>query len=153
MSTERKSSPLSIEGIQDMWNTDSKMNQDELDSESLRIPQLHAKYYELYNTILLMRKRDEQVYSSMLLDRRKYYTGKATADIYAEEPFPYKVRDKDDLKLYLDSDTKLSKTKLKIEYYDTMLEYLEDILKMIHNRGYQVKNSIDFLKFQSGMGF
>ena len=121
MSMERKSNPCSVEAIQAMWNKDSVMNQDELDNESLRIPQLHCKYYDLYNTILLMRKRDEQQYASILLERRKYYTGKATADIYAEEPFPYKVRDKDDLKLYLDSDEKLTKTNLKIEYYDAML--------------------------------
>ena len=149
---ERKSSPLSLETIQEMWEKDSKMNQDELDTESLKIPQLHARYYNLYNTILLMRKRDEAVYTSSLLDRRKYYTGKATADIYAAEPFPYKVRDKDDLKLYLDSDEKLSKVKLKIEYYDTMLTYLESILKVIQNRTYQIKNAIEFMRFNAGMG-
>ena len=69
MLMEKKSSnPCSVEAIQDMWSKDSVMNQDELDKESLRIPQLHAKYYDLYNTILLMRKRDEQQYSSILLD-------------------------------------------------------------------------------------
>ena len=135
-----------------MWEKDSKMNQDELDTESLKIPQLHARYYNLYNTILLMRKRDEAVYTISLLDRRKYYTGKATADIYAQEPFPYKVRDKDDLKLYLDSDEKLSKVKLKIEYYDTMLKYLEEILRQISNRTYQIKNAIEWRRFSSGYG-
>ena len=149
---ERKSSPLSLETIQEMWEKDSKMNQDELDTESLKIPQLHARYYNLYNTILLMRKRDEAVYTSSLLDRRKYYTGKATSDIYAQEPFPYKVRDKDDLKLYLDSDEKLSKVKLKIEYYDTMLKYLEEILRQISNRTYQIKNAIEWRRFSSGYG-
>ena len=149
---ERKSSPLSLETIQEMWEKDSKMNQDELDTESLKIPQLHARYYNLYNTILLMRKRDEAVYTSCLLDRRKYYTGKATADIYAQEPFPYKVRDKDDLKLYLDSDEKLSKVKLKIEYYDTMLKYLEEILRQVSNRTYQIKNAIEWRRFSSGYG-
>ena len=128
------------------------MNQDELDTESLKIPQLHARYYNLYNTILLMRKRDEAVYTSSLLDRRKYYTGKAPADIYAQEPFPYKVRDKDDLKLYLDSDEKLSKVKLKIEYYDTMLKYLEEILRQVSNRTYQIKNAIEWRRFSSGYG-
>ena len=112
---ERKSNPCSVEGIQELWKKDSAMNHDELDAESLKIPQLHAKYYDLYNTILLMRKRDEQQYTTILLDRRKYYTGKATADIYEQEPFPYKVRDKDDLKLYLDADEKLSKIRLKVE--------------------------------------
>ena len=99
-----------------------------------------------------MRKRDEAVYTSSLLDRRKYYTGKATADIYAQEPFPYKVRDKDDLKLYLDSDEKLSKVKLKIEYYDTMLKYLEEILRQVSNRPYQIKNAIEWRRFSSGYG-
>ena len=152
MSMERKSNPCSVEAIQAMWNKDSVMNQDELDNESLRIPQLHCKYYDLYNTILLMRKREEQTHCNVLLDRRKYYTGKATASVYEAEPFPYKVRDKDDLKLYLDSDKKLSKTKLKIEYYDTMLKFLEEILRQITNRTYQIKNAIEWRRFSSGYG-
>ena len=152
MSTEKKSSPLSIEGIQSMWSADSKMNQDELDTESLRIPQLHAKYYELYNTILLMRKRDEQVYSSMLLDRRKYYTGKATAQVYAEEPFPYKVREKDAIRRHLDADDKMNKIDMKIKYYDVMLKFLEEIIRAVSNRTYQIKNAIEWNKFQAGFG-
>jgi len=149
---ERKSNPCTVEAIQAMWEKDSQMNQDELDSESLKIPQLHAKYYDLYNTILLMRKRDEQQHSTILLDRRKYYTGKATADMYAEEPFPYKVRDKDDLKLYLDADERLTKIKLKISYYDTMLKYLEEILRQVSNRTYQIKNAIEWRRFSAGYG-
>tara|TARA_R100001463_G_scaffold8091_2_gene25294 strand:+ start:865 stop:1326 length:462 start_codon:yes stop_codon:yes gene_type:complete len=153
MSMERKlANPCTVEAIQAMWEKDSQMNQDELDSESLKIPQLHAKYYDLYNTILLMRKRDEQQHSTILLDRRKYYTGKATADMYAEEPFPYKVRDKDDLKLYLDADERLTKIKLKISYYDTMLKYLEEILRQVSNRTYQIKNAIEWRRFSAGYG-
>ena len=99
-----------------------------------------------------MRKRDEQQHSTILLDRRKYYTGKATADMYAEEPFPYKVRDKDDLKLYLDADERLTKIKLKISYYDTMLKYLEEILRQVSNRTYQIKNAIEWRRFSAGYG-
>jgi len=39
-----------------------------------------------------------------------------------------------------------------VEYYDVMLKYIEDILKQIHNRTYQIKNSIEFMRFQSGLG-
>jgi len=53
---------------------------------------------------------------------------------------------------YLDADTKLSNSSLKIDYYDTMLVYLESILKMIQNRTYQVKNAIEFMRFNSGLG-
>ena len=99
-----------------------------------------------------MRKQNEQIYSTLLLDRRKFYTGKATAAVYEAEPFPYKIRDKDDLKLYLESDEKLSKIKLKIEYFDTMLKYLEEILRQVSNRTYQIKNAIEWRRFSSGYG-
>ena len=38
------------------------------------------------------------------------------------------------------------------EYYDTMLTYLESILKVIQNRTYQIKNAIEFMRFNAGMG-
>jgi len=53
---------------------------------------------------------------------------------------------------YLDADEKLSTVCLKIDYYDTMLTYIESILKMIQNRTYQIKNAIEFIRFQSGLG-
>ena len=149
--TERRSS-FSLDKIQEMWESDSKMNQDELDAESLKIPQLHAKYYDIYNVTLTLRKQTETAYSKVLLERRQYYQGKSTAAVYAEEPFPYKVRDKDDLKLYLDADEKLKNLSLKREYYDMMLRYTEEILKQISNRTYQIKNAIEWRRFTSGYG-
>ena len=53
---------------------------------------------------------------------------------------------------YLDADEKLSNASLKIEYYDTMLTYLESILKVIQNRTYQIKNAIEFMRFNAGYG-
>ena len=136
-----------------MWEADSKIDMDNLHDESIKIPQLHQKYYTLYTTIKLLRTKASDTLAKTKLDRYNYYSGKAPAEVYVEEPFPYKVRDKESMSLHLNADTKLSNIKLKVEYYDVMIAFLEDILKMIHNRGYQVKNSIDFLKFQSGMGF
>ena len=53
---------------------------------------------------------------------------------------------------YLDADDKLSNATLKIDYYDTMLVYLESILKVIQNRTFQIKNAIEFMRFNSGLG-
>ena len=52
----------------------------------------------------------------------------------------------------MDADEKLSDASLKIGYYDTMLEYLESILKQISNRTYQIKNALDFMRFSAGLG-
>ena len=135
-----------------MWEKDSRMDKDNLHDESVKIPQLHQKYYTLYTTIKLLKAKSIDTLNKTRLERYNYYSGKASAETYVEEPFPYKVRDKESMSLHLNADTKLSTIKLKVDYYDVMLEYLEDILKMLHNRGYQLKSAIDFLKFQAGMG-
>jgi len=143
---------MNLEKIQEMWEADSHMDMDNLHDESIKVPQLHQKYYTLYTTLKLLKSKCADTLAKTRLERYNYYSGKAPAEVYVEEPFPYKVRDKESMTLHLNADDKLAKVKLKIEYYDVMLEFLEDILRMIHNRGYQIKNSIDFLKFQAGMG-
>jgi hypothetical protein len=141
-----------LDTIQKMWEQDSKMDIDNLHTESLNIPILHAKYFDLYNTIFLLRKKAEQQKRNIRHERYEYYSGKADPDVYIENPFPKKIRDKETMQKYLDADAKLSTVCLKIDYYDTMLVYIESILKMIQNRTYQIKNSLEFMRFQSGLG-
>lgn len=142
---------INLETIQEMWKKDCEIDIDNLHNESLKVASLHSKYYEIYNNITLLRKRSEIQYKQKKLERYNYYSGKADPDVYREEPFPFKVRDKEGMQRYLEADEKLSDIFIKIEYYDTILKYIEEIIKMISNRTYQIKNSIDFLKFQSGM--
>lgn len=141
---------MTLDEIQEMWSRDSVIDPDNLHDESLKIPQLHSKYYTIYNTITLLREKARDTYNRVKLERYNYYSGKAPAEVYEEEPFPYKVRDKEALQRHMDADEKLSKVELKIRYYDIMLKFLEEVIKMISNRSYQIKNSIEFLKFVSG---
>lgn len=143
---------VDLEQIQKMWERDAKIDIDNLHTESLKIPTLHSKYYEIYNKISLLRKKAEQQRKNIRHERHQYYSGRADPEVYAQNPFPKKVRDKNDMERYLSADEKLSNSNLKIDYYDTMLKYLEEILKQISNRTYQIKNSIDYMKFQSGLG-
>ena len=143
---------MNLEQIQEMWEKDSKIDPDNLHDESLKIPQLHSKYYTLYNTITLLRERAREQYSKVRLERYNYYTGKATAEVYAEEPFPYKVREKDAIQRHLEADDKMNKIDMKIKYYDVMLKFLEEIIRAISNRTYQIKNAIEWNKFQAGFG-
>ena len=143
---------IDLESLQKMWEEDSKIDPDNLDTESLNIPSLHAKYFDLYNTIFLLRKKADQQRKNIRHERYEYFSGKADPDVYIQDPFPKKIRDKDTMQKYLDADEKLSTSSLKIEYYDTMLTYIESILKVIQNRTYQIKNAIEFMRFQSGLG-
>ena len=141
-----------LDTIQDMWEKDAKIDRDNLHDESLNIPSLHAKYFQIYNTIFLLRKKAEQQRKNIRHERYEYFSGKADPDVYVQNPFPKKIRDKDTMTKYLDADEKLSNSSLKIEYYDTMLTYLESILKVIQNHTYQIKNAIEFMRFNAGMG-
>ena len=141
---------MNLEQIQEMWEKDSRIDPDNLHDESLKIPQLHSKYYTLYNTITLLRERAKEQYSKVRLERYNYYTGKATAEVYAEEPFPYKVREKDAIQRHLEADDKMNKVDMKIKYYDIMLKFLEEVIRAVSNRTYQIKNAIEWNKFQAG---
>ena len=143
---------MDLEKIQEMWEKDSHIDPDNLHDESLKIPQLHSKYYTIYNTITLMREKAREQYSKVRLERYNYYTGKATAEVYAEEPFPYKVREKDAIQRHLDADDRMNKIDMKIKYYDVMLKFLEEIIRAVSNRTYQIKNAIEWNKFQTGFG-
>ena len=141
---------MNLEQIQEMREKDSKIDPDNLHDESLKIPTLHSKYYTLYNTITLMREKARSQYSKVRLERYNYYTGKATAEVYAEEPFPYKVREKDAIQRHLEADDKMNKIDMKIKYYDIMLKFLEEVIRAVSNRTYQIKNAIEWIKFQAG---
>jgi len=143
---------IDLTEIQSMWERDSKIDPDNLHTESLNIPILHAKYHDLYNNLLLLRKKAEQQRKNIRHERYEYFSGKADPEVYVENPFPKKIRDKDTMNKYMDADEKLSTSSLKIEYYDTMLNYLDSILKQITNRTYQIKNAIEFLRFTAGYG-
>ena len=141
---------MNLDKIQEMWERDAVIDPDNLHDESLKIPQLHSKYYTIYNTITLLREKAREQYSKVKLDRHNYYTGKSPAEVYVEDPFPYKVREKDAIQRYLDSDERLSSVELKVEYYDTMIDYIESIIKIVQNRTYQIKNAIEWQKFIRG---
>ena len=143
---------VTLETLQEMWEKDAKIDRDNLHEESLNIPSLHAKYFELYNTIFLLRKKAEQQRKNIRHERYEYFSGKADPEVYQKDPFAKKIRDKDTMQKYLDADETLSTSCLKIDYYDTMLVYLESILKVIQNRTFQIKNAIEFMRFNSGLG-
>ena len=50
----------------------------------------------------------------------------------------------------MESDDELVKLKSKVEYIQTVIEFLDSTIKQISNRGFQIKNAIDWRKFTSG---
>ena len=143
---------INLDKIQSMWQEDCKIDIDNMHEESIKVPQLHSKYHEILNNLILLRTKAQKIQKSVRHERYEYYSGKADPEVYIENPFGKKIRDKDTMTKYLDADDKLKQISLKIDYYETLLNYCESILKQISNRTYQIKNAIEWQKFIAGYG-
>ena len=140
---------MNLDEIQLSWEEDSKIDEDNLHTESTRIPSLHAKYYKILNNVLLLKKLEENKFKQLKKEKWQYYTGKADPEVYIEKPFDHKVL-RQDVDKYMDADDDLIKVLNKIDYFQVMLSYLDSILKTINNRTYQIKNSIEWQQFIRG---
>jgi len=140
---------MNLDEIQASWAEDSKLDPDNLHNESIKIPSLHSKYYNIYNNIVLLKKLEENKYKILRKEKWLYYTGKAEPEVYKKNPFDHKVL-KPDIDKYMDADEDIMRIVSKIEYYQTMLSFIDSILKTILNRTYQIKNAIEFMRFTAG---
>lgn len=140
---------IDIDFIKDHWAQDSKMDEDLLDHESIKIPQLHSKYLNWLSDVRLFKIKKEQEYKRLLREKFEYYTGKSDAQVYREKPFDLKIL-KQDVQLYIESDEEIQSALNKLNYYKEMIFLLESILSNISTRGFQIKNSIEWQKFMQG---
>ena len=140
---------MDIEQLQEQVDKDLKINDTELDLESLKTPQLHNKYMKHLTKFKLMLSRAESEYNTLKRDKWEYYTGKSPAEVYAKKPFDLKIL-KTDIDKYLEADEDLQKQKQKVDYLNTLVEFLDRTIRLISNRGFTIKNAIDWRKFTSG---
>ena len=140
---------MDLEQLQEQAEKDLKINDTELDLESLKTPQLHNKYLKEYNNFKLLLSRAESDYKILKRVKWEYYTGKASPKVYQEKPFNLKIM-KSDIDKYLESDEDIIKAKQKIDYLETVVNYLDRTLKTISSRDWQIRNSIEWRKFTSG---
>jgi hypothetical protein len=141
---------MNLNEIEKMWEEDSILDPDNLHLESLRIPLLHSKYHQIYNNVCLLKKTEENKWLELQKNKWLYYTGKADPEEYKKNPFDHRVL-KADLDRYLNADPEIIKSKTKLDYYQMMIKFLESIIKNIETRTFAIKNSIEFMKFTSGI--
>jgi len=140
---------MTLEELQELVEKDLKINETELDLESLKTPQLHNKFMKHLNNFKLLLTRANSEYYLLKKEKWEYYTGKASPDVYKEKPFHLKIL-RTDIDKYLDSDEELVKADQKVKYLETIVDYLDRTVRQITNRTFTIKNAIDWRKFTSG---
>ena len=143
---------MNLSEIQDQVKRDLKINDLELDIESLRIPRLHIKYLQFLTENSLKLKKANGELAVLKRNKWIYYTGKASEDVYKEKgDFPLKLKTKDEERTFIEADEEIQKKKTEVEYYETVVDYLQEIVKQIGQRNFQIKNAIEWRKFEAGM--
>ncbi len=143
---------MTLSEIQEKVRKELKINSLELDIESLRIPSLHSKYLQLLTEHSLLLKKTQGEYAVLKRNKWIYYTGKASEDVYKEKgDFPLKLKTKDEERTFIAADEEIRELKGKVEYYETVVDYLQEVVKSISNRSFQIKNAIEWRKFEAGI--
>ena len=142
---------MNLETLQDKWKEDSVIDTDKYGEESVRIPQLHMRYMEFYNTFSLMKKDRESEMKALVRDKWIYYKGKAPATMYREVPFDLKLTTTDEIKMFIGADDDVRKLQYKIDYIEQTIFFLDGVLRQLGSRNFQIKNAIEWERFQAGM--
>ena len=109
---------MTLTEIQEQVRKDLKINDLELDIESLRIPSLHSKYLQLLTEHSLLLKKTQGEYSILKRDKWIHYAGKAGDDHYQKNPFPVRLETKAQVDTFIDADDNIRELKGKLEYYE-----------------------------------
>lgn len=144
---------MDITELNSMWAIDCKIDETNISRESSRIPELHNKYYMMYVKEGLKLKKLKSDYTVLEKEKTEYYNGTMDiAEVKRKGWEPNKLRLlKTDVPKYVEADKEIIELSLKIGYHDSIVKYLEDIIRQINNRNFILKNIVDWSKFTSGV--
>ena len=144
---------MKLEEIQEFWNADREIDITELANESVRIPQIHDKYLKIYIDERIRLKGLQFELTKLVQLKRDYYAGKLTQEELEKlgwEQFLQRLL-KNEISTYIEADEDVIKIKKNIVLIEEKCHYLDSIIKMISNRGFQIKSAIDWIKYKSGI--
>ena len=143
---------MKLEDIQELWNRDREIDYTELGTESIRIPQIHDKYLKIFTDERIRLKGLELELAKLVRAKTDYFSGRMSQeelDRRGWEQFLGRLL-KNEIPNYIESEDDIIKLKQQIVVYQEKINYLDAVIRMINNRGFQIKNALDWLKFSHG---
>ena len=143
---------MNLDELKLQVSQDLKVDDEHLDTESLKNQEIKAKYLEHKSKFELLLFKAKGDYKRLYREKWEYYGGKSDAKIYASKPFDLKVL-KTDLGVYISADEEIIDAENKIGYLETVVDYIKGVIKSIDNRGWDIKNAIEWKKFEAGVTY
>lgn len=145
---------MNIEELQDEWEKDSAIDDQYLGEASTATPKLHAKYIKLLISKKLQQIKMQADYNVLRKNKFRYYRGEMSREDLTSlgwtqwqgvKPL------KNEMDEFLTGDTDLNTMRVKVDYLETMIYFLESVLGQIKARDWQIKTGVEWKKFLAGM--
>jgi hypothetical protein len=143
---------MRLEAIFELWAEDSQIDRTDLGHESLKISNLHHKYYKIFANERLVLRALEADLKTLRFEKYEFFTQgptRQTKEKGWELPPVGRVL-KSDVSAYIEADKDIIALSLKIGLANEKVDLLESIIRSLQNRGFQIKTALDFVKFQNG---
>lgn len=143
---------MKLEEIQNEWSVDAQIDINDLDNESLKTPKLHSKYYKMFSHENMVLKKVEADLKVLKLEKYEFYTMGATEETVQKgwKLPPKGMILRTDVPMYMDADKDIIALNLKVALQREKVDFLESIIKSFASRSFDVRNSIEFMKWRNG---
>lgn len=144
---------MKLSEIQAEWSTDSKIDELNLGSEATKVAMLHSKYLSMLSNAKLQQRKAESDYNNMRRVKYRYYRGELSRDELEKlnlEQYLGNKPLKNEMDEFLSCDEDLNLLTDKIEYFKTLTFTLEQILRSLNSRTWDIKSAIEWQKFTNG---
>lgn len=135
------------------WNKDSKIDDSQLAHAALYSSILHSKYLELLGRCKLKIQKLRIKLAKLHNIKTRYYRGELTKEElnhFGWSQYQGNKPLKSEMEKLLDTDSDCVEILESIDYLNTCKETLESIIRQIGSRSYDIKNYIEWNKFQAG---
>lgn len=143
---------MKIDDIKIQAELDVAIDPNHLEDESIKIPQLHNKYLcILMDEKIILEKYDNQL-KILKRDKWLYYSGKMSKEELKNknwEPFDLAII-KQDVDRFVESDREVIDLSNKLFIQKEKINYIESVIKIIANKIWNIKSTIEWIKFTQG---
>lgn len=144
---------MKLTDLQEQWAVDCKIDTLDVIKESARVPVLHSRYINHLSNARLVYRKLESDYLNLRNAKFRYYRGEMTKpelEQWGWDQWKGNKPLKSEMGEFLESDADMVKMQDKLEYQKTILLFLEQVIKSINSRTWDIKNIIEWTKFSNG---
>jgi hypothetical protein len=145
---------MNIEQLQDEWDKDCEIDDNYLGEHATKTPKLHAKYIRFLINVKLKHTKLQSDYNLLRKNKFRYYRGELSREeLQALDWTQWQgIKPlKNEMDEFLSGDSDLNTLRVKIDYLETMIYFLESVLGQIKSRDWTIKTAVEWKKFLAGM--